>query len=363
MDPNTIIEALRGTMDPALREAAERQLNEAHKSLNFVSTLLQITMSEQLDLPVRQAGVIYLKNMITQYWPDREATPGDISPYTIPEEDRHCIRENIVEAIIHSPELIRVQLTTCIHHIIKHDYPSRWTAIVDKIGFYLQSDNSACWLGILLCLYQLVKNYEYKKPEERSPLVAAMQHFLPVLKDRFIQLLSDQSDQSVLIQKQIFKIFYALVQYTLPLELINQQNLTEWVEILKTVVNRDVPNETLQVEEDDRPELPWWKCKKWALHILARLFERYGSPGNVSKEYNEFAEVFLKAFAVGVQQVLLKVLYQYKEKQYMAPRVLQQTLNYINQGVSHALTWKNLKPHIQMLMRNSGKKILMNIYA
>ncbi|ERE77242.1 importin-7-like protein [Cricetulus griseus] len=255
---------------------------------------------------LRKWCVIYLKNMITQYWPDREATPGDISPYTIPEEDRHCIRENIVEAIIHSPELIRVQLTTCIHHIIKHDYPSRWTAIVDKIGFYLQSDNSACWLGILLCLYQLVKNYEYKKPEERSPLVAAMQHFLPVLKDRFIQLLSDQSDQSVLIQKQIFKIFYALVQYTLPLELINQQNLTEWVEILKTVVNRDVPNETLQVEEDDRPELPWWKCKKWALHILARLFERYGSPGNVSKEYNEFAEVFLKAFAVGVQQGIIQ---------------------------------------------------------
>uniref|UniRef100_A0A8C6VFD0 Importin 7 n=1 Tax=Naja naja TaxID=35670 RepID=A0A8C6VFD0_NAJNA len=352
MDPNTIIEALRGTMDSTLREAAERQLNEAHKSVNFVSTLLQITMSEQLDLPVRQAGVIYLKNMITQYWPDRGITPGDNPPYSIPEEDRHCIRENIVEAIIHSPELIRVQLTTCIHHIIKHDYPTRWTAVVEKIGFYLQSDNSACWLGILLCLYQLVKNYEYKKPEERTPLIAAMQHFLPVLKDRFIQLLSDPSDQSVLIQKQIFKIFYALVQYTLPLELINQQNLAEWIEILKTVVDRDVPAETLQVDEDDRPELPWWKCKKWALHILARLFERYGSPGNVSKEYSEFAEVFLKAFAVGIQQVLLKVLYQYKEKQYMAPRVLQQTLNYINQGVSHAVTWKNLKPHIQGIIQD-----------
>ncbi|XP_072278431.1 importin-7 isoform X1 [Pyxicephalus adspersus] len=286
-------------------------------------------MSEQLDLPVRQAGVIYLKNMITQYWPDREATPGEIPTHTIPEEDRHFIRENIVEAIIQSPELIRVQLTTCIHHIIKHDYPTRWTAVVEKIGFYLQSDNSACWLGILLCLYQLVKNYEYKKPEERSPLIAAMQHFLPMLKDRFIRLLPDPSEQSVLIQKQIFKIFYALVQYTLPLELINQPSLAEWIEILKTVVDRDVPAETLQVDEDDRPELPWWKCKKWALHILARLFERYGSPGNVSKEYNEFAEVFLKAFAAGVQQVLLKVLYQYKEKQYMAPRVLQQTLNYL----------------------------------
>uniref|UniRef100_A0A4W3IXC5 Importin 7 n=1 Tax=Callorhinchus milii TaxID=7868 RepID=A0A4W3IXC5_CALMI len=352
MDPNKIIEALRGTMDPALREAAERQLNEANKAVTFVSTLLQITMSDQLDLPVRQAGVIYLKNTITQFWAEREATSGDMQPFTIPEDDRQFIRDNIIEAIIQSPELIRVQLTTCIHQIIKHDYPGRWTAVVDKIGFYLQSDNSACWLGILLCLYQLVKNYEYKKPEERSPLIAAMQHFLPMMKDRFVQLFSDPSDHSVLIQKQIFKIFYALVQYTLPLELIHQQNLTEWMEILKTVVNRDVPPETLQVDEDDRPELPWWKCKKWALHILARLFERYGSPGNVSKEYNEFAEVFLKGYAVSIQQVLFKVLYQYKEKQYVAPRVLQQTLNYINQGVAHAVTWKNLKPHIQGIIQD-----------
>uniref|UniRef100_A0A8C0FUI6 Importin 7 n=1 Tax=Bubo bubo TaxID=30461 RepID=A0A8C0FUI6_BUBBB len=283
--------ALNGMINPT-----EDRLKSA--SLQFVRKM-RVCFVCQLICHFCLTGVIYLKNMITQYWPDRETAPGEIPPYSIPEEDRHCIRENIVEAIIHSPELIR-----------------------------------------------------YKKPEERSPLIAAMQHFLPVLKDSFIQLLSDPSDQSVLIQKQIFKIFYALVQYTLPLELINQQNLTEWIEILKTVVDRDVPTETLQVDEDDRPELPWWKCKKWALHILARLFERYGSPGNVSKEYNEFAEVFLKAFAVGVQQVLLKVLYQYKEKQYMAPRVLQQTLNYINQGVSHAVTWKNLKPHIQGIIQD-----------
>lgn len=52
-----------------------------------------------------------------------------------------------------------------------------------------------------------------------------------------------------------------------------------------------------------------------------------------------------------IQQVLLKVLYQYKEKQYVAPRVLQQTLNYINQGIAHALTWKSLKPHMQVKIR------------
>uniref|UniRef100_A0A4W4GJV0 Importin N-terminal domain-containing protein n=1 Tax=Electrophorus electricus TaxID=8005 RepID=A0A4W4GJV0_ELEEL len=351
MDPNSLIEALRGTMEPNLREAAERQLNE----VNFTSTLLQVTMSEQLDLPVRQAGVIYLKNMVTQFWSEGENANNEVPTSNIPESDRQFIRDNIVEAIIQSPERIRVQLTTCIHHMIKHDYPGKWTAIVDKIGFYLQSDNSACWLGILLCLYQLVKNYEYKKPDERQPLIAAMQIFMPMLKERFIQLLPDLSSDSVLVQKQIFKILYALFQ------LINKQNLTEWMEILKTVVDRDVPpvlcmlgggGETLQVDEDERPELPWWKCKKWALHILARLFERYGSPGNTTKEYTEFAELFLKGYAVAAQQVLLKVLYQYKERQYVAPRVLQQALNYINQGIAHAVTWKNLKPHIQGIIQD-----------
>nr|AAI55061.1 Ipo7 protein [Danio rerio] len=287
MDLNTLIEALRGTMDANLREAAERQLNEGHSQVNFMSTLLQLTMTEQLDLPVRQAGVIYLKNMVTQFWTEGDNANTEAPTSTIPETDRQFIRDNIVEAIIQSPERIRVQLTTCIHHMIKHDYSGRWTAIVDKIGLYLQSDNSSYWLGILLCLYQLVKNYEYKKPEERQPLVAAMQIFMPMLKDRFIQLLPDTSADSVLVQKQILKILYALFQYNLPLELINRQNLTEWMEILKTVVDRDVPQETLQVDEDERPELPWWKCKKWALHILARLFERYGSPGNTTKEYTE----------------------------------------------------------------------------
>uniref|UniRef100_A0A7N8XLP3 Importin 7 n=1 Tax=Mastacembelus armatus TaxID=205130 RepID=A0A7N8XLP3_9TELE len=305
-----------------------------------------------LQILVVSICVIYLKNMITQHWNDGDCSATETPVSNIPDEDRQFIRDNIVEAIIHSPERIRVQLTTCIHHMIKHDYPGKWTTIVDKIGFYLQSDNSAGWLGILLCLYQLVKNYEYKKPEERQPLVAAMHIFMPMLKERFIQLLPEHSSDSVLIQKQIFKILYALFQYNLPLELINRQNLTEWMEILKTVVDRDVPPETMQIDEDERPELPWWKCKKWALHILARLFERYGSPGNTTKEYTQFADLFLKEYAVSAQQVLLKVLYQYKEKQYVAPRVLQQTLNYINQGIAHALTWKNLKLHIQGIIQD-----------
>jgi hypothetical protein len=46
------------------------------------------------------------------------------------------------------------------------------------------------------------------------------------------------------------------------------------MEIVRAVADRPVPEQTNAVDEEDRVDLPWWKCKKWALHILHRMFER-----------------------------------------------------------------------------------------
>lgn len=67
-----------------------------------------------------------------------------------------------------------------------------------------------------------MRPHRYKKPDERQPLVAAMHIFMPMLKERFIQLLPDPSSDSVLVQKQIFKILYALFQVT------SCELLSEW---------------------------------------------------------------------------------------------------------------------------------------
>jgi hypothetical protein len=56
--------------------------------------------------------------------------------------------------------LPRVQLAVCVSNIVKHDFPGRWTQIVDKISIYLQNPDAPGWTGALMCLYQLVKNFE-----------------------------------------------------------------------------------------------------------------------------------------------------------------------------------------------------------
>ena len=52
----------------------------------------------------------------------------------------------------------------------------------------------------------------YKKAEDRSSLNDAMALLLPLIHQMCTQLLADQSEISVTIQKQILKIFFALIQ-------------------------------------------------------------------------------------------------------------------------------------------------------
>lgn len=65
-------------------------------------------MEEQIDLPVRQAAVIYLKNTITQSWEEKQpSNPSDPVPFNIHETDKVQIRENLVEAVVNAPPPIR----------------------------------------------------------------------------------------------------------------------------------------------------------------------------------------------------------------------------------------------------------------
>lgn len=63
-------------------------------------------------------GVIYLKNLITQNWADKEADSGPIE-FSIHEQDRAMIRDAIVDAVVHAPDLIR-QVVICL--LIKNMY-------------------------------------------------------------------------------------------------------------------------------------------------------------------------------------------------------------------------------------------------
>lgn len=354
MDKARILDLLRKTTDPdgKVREPAEQQLNAIYKIIGFCPTLLECVLHPDVELHIKQAAVIYLKNNILKYWDTRHLTVTenghtDPSQFIIHEQDKEIITKSIVHAIVSCRnELISVHLSSIVNSIIKSDFPHKWPNVVDEILDYLRNEDPSGWSGALITFHQLAKIYEYRNQNDRKPFLDALARLLPVLCHRLAQLLQSDpfSEQSCKLQKQVLKSFHATLQYSLPLGILSREIFTKWMELITEIAKRDVPEAAQHdVDKEDRPNLIWWKCKKWSLHLLARIFERYGSPNSVQKEYKEFANWYIEFFSEKVIQTIIKILEQYALGQYVSPRVMQQALNYLNTAVLHSKTWKMLK--------------------
>lgn len=287
-------------------------------------------MEKTIEMPVRQAAVIYFKNEVVNFWQEKESkVPGQLQ-YSIHEQDRALIRNSIVDAVILAPDALRVSLCIALSIIIKHDFPERWNDIVDKIANYLQTPDPNNWMGTLTCMLYLAKNYEYKNNLEKAPLIEAMNLLGPILlrmtKDVF---LPDSSEQSLQMQKVVLKTIHIMTQYSLPLAIFTNEYFSSWMEIFFKVLEAPVPPEVNSVDIDERYELPWYKAKKWALRTLVRIFERYGPSKTLQKEYKAFAKWYMDSFSLHVIQLVLKLLDQYAQKVYLPPRVVQQAVTYL----------------------------------
>lgn len=303
-----------------------------HKIIGFLPVVLQIVMENSIELPIRQAAAIYLKNEIVNYWQEKEAKKGAPQvTYWIHEQDRALIRHSIVDAVVLSPDAIRISLAVALNYIIKYDFPEKWTGIVDKIVIYLQTSEPNNWMGALVALQQLAKNYEYKSNVDKAPLLDAMKLLGPILYKMMVQMVPDNSEQSVSLQKIIIKIMFIMTQYSLPLCLFTNEVFTQWMEVFGQILERPVPPEKIaNVDPEERYELCWYKCKKWAIHFLVRVFDRYGTPKTVMKEYKTFAPWYVKTFSSGIITAILKMLDQYSNGVFLPPRILQQCINYLN---------------------------------
>ncbi|XP_050524127.1 importin-7 [Daktulosphaira vitifoliae] len=348
MDIEKLTALLNATLYQPHRSEAEEQLQRIHKIAGFGPALLQIVLASDVEMSTRQASAIYLKNLVYQSWAGREDEPNK---FTVHEQDRQMIRDTILDVIIQVPELLRAQLTVCLVTMLKHDFPGHWPTVVDKIAVCLKSDNTSYWMAGLVGFSSLVKAFEYQKAD-KSPIHGAVKVLLPSVYNVMAHIVTNSAAESVTLQKMIVKSYFKLIQFTLSSDLMERTTFTKWMEIMSVVLCNPVPEEVNRYEISEREQLPWWKVKKWALHTLYRIFERYGSPGSVAKEYRLFATFYVKTFSTGIIEIVLRILDQYRNKIYVPPRVMQMSLNYLNQCISIAHTWKIIKPHLAAIIQD-----------
>ncbi|EOA26503.1 hypothetical protein CARUB_v10022552mg [Capsella rubella] len=330
---------------PDERKASEQQLNQLQYTPQHLVRLLQIAVDGNSDMAVRQIASIHFKNFIAKNW-----SPEDSGmPQKILQSDKELVRDNILVYVTQVPTLLRSQLGECLKTIIYSDYPEQWPRLLDWVKYNLQNQQI---YGALFVLRILSRKYEFKSDEERTPVSRIVEETFPQLLTIFNGLIQipNPSLEIAELMKLICKIFWSSIYLELPRQLYDLNVFNAWMVLFLSVSERPVPVEGQPMDPELRKSWGWWKVKKWTVHILNRLYSRFGDPKLQSPENKPFAQMFLKNYAGRILEGHLNFLNTIRVGGYIPDRVTNLLLQYLSNSILKNSMYNLLLPRLDVLL-------------
>ncbi|KAG9122758.1 hypothetical protein FRC07_000720 [Ceratobasidium sp. 392] len=360
MDPQHVSTLFATTFnpDPNVRIAAELELRQALAQEGMLSAVVQIVGTDGVDLSVRQAAVVFLKNSVARGYGIGNATLSQqLSTPPIHDSDKQVIKQHIIPLIVASPNrAIRIQLAAILKTLVAHDFPEKWPGFMEHVVALLQSDRPESVFGGITALLEVFKTYRYRPDEATKVLPQIIQQTFPILVNLGSKAVDNpNAAESADFLHLIMKTYKNSIQQNLSVHQQSPPSLVPWGRLLFAVVNLQPPADQIPEDLQEREKCPWWKAKKWTYSILNRLFTRYGCPselhGQLKKEYNKFAQHFITSFAPEILNTYLRqVELNVSGGVWLSKRVTYWIIQFFQQSAKTKTTWQVLKPHIQGLV-------------
>ncbi|XVF37748.1 hypothetical protein REPUB_Repub20aG0036800 [Reevesia pubescens] len=331
--------------NPAERKAAEQSLNQFQYTPQHLVRLLQIIVDNNCDMAVRQVASIHFKNFIAKNWAPLDPNEQQ----KISQSDKDMVRDHILVFVAQVPPLLRVQLGECLKTIIHADYPEQWPRLLDWVKHNLQDQQV---YGALFVLRILARKYEFKSEEERTPVHHIVEETFPHLLNifnRLVQIEKPALEVADLI-KLICKIFWSSIYLEIPKQLLDPNVFNAWMMLFLNVLERAVPVEGQPVDPEFRKSWGWWKVKKWTVHILNRLYTRFGDLKLRNPENRAFAQMFQKNYAGKILECHLNLLGVIRVGGYLPDRVTNLILQYLSSSISKNSMYTLLQPQLDVLL-------------
>ncbi|CAM8924430.1 unnamed protein product [Rhodiola kirilowii] len=339
-----ILQAALST-NPEERKAAEQTLNQIKYVPQHIVRLLQIVVDGSCDLAVRQVASIQFKNFIAKNWSPLD--PDEQSK--ISQADKDVVKNNILDFVTQVPPLLRAQLGECLKTIIHSDYPEQWPALLHWVKHNLEGQQL---YGALFILRIVTSKYEFKSDEERTPVHLIVEETFPQLLNIFSRLvqIENPSIEVAELIKLVCKIFWSSIYLEIPKQLFDSNVFNAWMTLFLIVLERPVPLEGQPMDPEQRKSWGWWKVKKWIVHILNRLYTRFGDTKINNPENKAFAQMFQKNFAGRILECHLNLLNVVRTGGYLPDRVTNLLLQYLSNSVTKASMYSLLQPRLDVLL-------------
>ncbi|CAN8315578.1 unnamed protein product [Cochlearia groenlandica] len=330
---------------PDERKASEQKLNQLQHTPQHLVRLLQIAVDGSCDMAVRQIASIQFKNFIAKNWSPEDSEEQE----RILQSDKELVRDNILVYVTQVPTLLRSQLGECLKTIIYADYPEQWPRLLDWVKYNLQNQQI---YGALFVLRILTRKYEYKSDKERTPVSHIVDETFPVLLSIFNGLIqiANPSLEIAELMKLICKIFWSSIYLELPRQLFDVNIFNAWMVLFLSVSERPVPAEGQPMDPELRKSWGWWKVKKWTVHILNRLYSRFGDPKLQTPENRPFSQMFQKNYAGRILEGHLNFLNTIRVGGYIPDRVINLLLQYLSNSISKNSMYNMLLPRLDVLL-------------
>ncbi|CAK9170620.1 unnamed protein product [Ilex paraguariensis] len=227
-----------------------------------------------------------------------------------------------------------------------------WSSIYGShyVCLVLLLDNSSIKHNALV--RELLKLDRFKSDEERTPVYLIVEDTFPHLLsifNRLVQIANPSIEVADLI-KLICKIFWSSIYLEIPKLLFDPNVFHAWMVLFLNMLERPVPLEGQPADPEIRKSWGWWKVKKWTVHILNRLYTRFGDLKLQNPENRAFAQMFLKNFAGKILECHLNLLNVIRTGGYLPDRVTNLILQYLSNSISKNNMYNLLQPRIDILL-------------
>jgi len=346
------INAFRGTLDAnqQIRGLAESQLLELKKVPGYAKTLVQILATDSIELPIRQAGAIFLKNMVYKSWKHFADKEPEMNP-----QDKEFVRENCMELLVHSHQLIQNQIERIIEIIAADEFPTTWTTLLPKAIEFLGNSNSKVIIAGLTSLQLGIKRFQYiMDKDRRKPLFAITEQIFPILLQCFQALANMQTPESAMMQKKIVKIYLYTTKFDMPEYIVRPETLNAWLSQFVRIIQRDITPEENVLDEADFRKNHWWLLKKTTSRVLNSLLRKAGkvraSDADTTKALNK---VFMPTYSTEIMKIIFDILSTRTQKyQFFYERYLQQLIEYFTTSINYGITYSFMKPNVNKFFQD-----------
>lgn len=150
--------------------------------------------------------------------------------------------------------------------------------------------------------------------------------------------------------KLIVKTYWSATYLDIPANLMRGDVFGAWITCMHQIIVMPVPEEGQPGDKAERKNFPWWKAKKWSLHIANRMFSRYGNPKMCKPEYKDFAKAFKADCSCAFLQSYMQLLSVLPAGGYLPDRIVNLSLQYLTTSLGSANTYKMMKPQLDAIV-------------